>query len=107
MSAFLENYLDVSYAWKAAAKGVEPLVWLFFDVLYLARSDLRRKWGSATARLDQAINLSTCDMNNEPFKDGRRVIQHWGSPILAMAPMVGQSDYPFRLLCRHYSTTIC
>jgi tRNA-dihydrouridine synthase 1 len=24
-----------------------------------------------------------------------------------MAPMVGQSDYPFRALCRHHGTTVC
>jgi tRNA-dihydrouridine synthase 1 len=31
----------------------------------------------------------------------------WGSPICAMAPMVGQSDYPFRALCRHHGATAC
>jgi tRNA-dihydrouridine synthase len=35
------------------------------------------------------------------------VEQQWGAPILAMAPMVGQSDYPFRTLCRRHGTTVC
>ena len=38
---------------------------------------------------------------------GTMVEQQWGAPILAMAPMVGQSDYPFRTLCRRHGTTVC
>ena len=28
-------------------------------------------------------------------------------PIYCMAPMVGQSDRPFRFLCRRHGTTLC
>jgi len=31
----------------------------------------------------------------------------WGSPIFAMAPMVGQSDRPFRMLCRKFGASVC
>ena len=34
-------------------------------------------------------------------------LEGWGQPIMAMAPMVGQSDYPFRALCRRHGTTVC
>jgi len=45
--------------------------------------------------------ISTCKFS----KGGR--LEAWGRPILAMAPMVGQSDYPFRVLCRRHGTTVC
>lgn len=35
---------------------------------------------------------------------------HWeklGSPTFVMAPMVAQSDLPFRRLCREYGTDLC
>jgi len=31
----------------------------------------------------------------------------WGSPIFAMVPMVGQSDRPFRVLCRKFGASVC
>ena len=41
-----------------------------------------------------------------PDSKGKR-LEGWGSPILAMAPMVGQSERPFRMLCRKYGATVC
>ena len=80
-------------AWSLAC----ALVWLLLAVLYLS-------WSAAHTHRDHAND----SVNSEACMDGcRRGIQHWGSPILAMAPMVGQSDYPFRLLCRRYGTTVC
>ena len=77
------------------------LVWLVLAVLSKAKSKARWDRASKHGQADDSVHSGA-------RTDGStRSIQSWGSPILAMAPMVGQSDYPFRLLCRRYGTTVC
>jgi len=76
------------------------LVSLFLAVLSQAKSAARRDRASKHGQADDSVNSGA-------RTGSTRGVQNWGSPILAMAPMVGQSDYPFRVLCRRYGTTVC
>ena len=56
---------------------------------------------------DVACDLALGPVNRAAGCSWLEAAVHTGSPILAMAPMVGQSDYPFRKLVRLHGATLC
>lgn len=56
---------------------------------------------------DVACDLALGPVNRAAGCSWLEAAVNTGSPILAMAPMVGQSDYPFRKLVRLHGATLC
>ncbi len=46
-------------------------------------------------------------MSQKPLPDGYAFYKKIGSPKFICAPMVEQSELPFRLLCRSYNIPLC
>ena len=83
---------------------------------FVTRSNVRSLVGISNRRIFSVNNIVDSDGGQNQHSASSSLpapvsaSSHWerlGAPIFVMAPMVAQSDLPFRRLCREHGTDLC